>query len=61
MALLGGCKLRGNMGLGKACARNVLYYVICIITSKWDLSRIVEEVWNRCEEAIGLVPYHNLW
>ncbi len=45
----------------EACAGNVVCYVICTIVSKWDLSRIVEEAWKRCEKTIGLVPYHNLW
>jgi len=61
MALLGCCRLHGNMGLGEACVKNVACYVIYTVVSNWDLSRIVEEAWKRCEKAIGLVPYHNLW
>ncbi len=61
MALLGGCKLHGNMRLGKACVGNVVCYVIYTIASMWDLSRIVEEAWNRCEKVTRLVPYRNLW
>jgi hypothetical protein len=61
MALLGGCRLHGNMGLEEACVGNVVCYVICTIISKWDLSRILEKAWNRCEKTVGLVPYCNLW
>jgi hypothetical protein len=61
MALLSGCRLHGNTGLGKACVRDVVCYVICTIASKWDLSRIVEEAWNKCEKVTRLVPYRNLW
>jgi hypothetical protein len=61
MALLGGCRLHGNTGLGEACAGDVVYYVICTAASKWDLSRIVEKAWNRCEKVTRLVPYRNLW
>jgi hypothetical protein len=61
MALLGGCRLHGNMGLGEAYAGDVVCYVIYIVASKWDLSRIVEEAWNRCEKITRLVLYHNLW
>jgi hypothetical protein len=61
MALLGGCRLHGNMGLEEACVGNVVCYVICTIINKWDLSRILEEAWNRCEKTVGLVPYRNLW
>jgi hypothetical protein len=60
MALLGGCRLHGNTRLGKAYVGDVCY-VICIIANKWDLNRIVEEVWNRCEKITRLVPYCNLW
>jgi hypothetical protein len=61
MALLGICRLHGNMGLGEACVRNVVCYVIYIVASKWDLNKIVEKAWNRCEEVIELVPYCNFW
>jgi hypothetical protein len=36
-------------------------YVICTIASKWDLSKIIEEAWNRCEKVTRLVFYYNLW
>jgi hypothetical protein len=61
MALLGVCRLHGNMGLGEACVRNVVCYVIYIVASEWDLNKIVEEAWNRFDEATVLVPYYNFW
>ncbi len=54
MALLGGCRLHGNMGLGEACVRVVMCYVICTAIGKWDFNKIVEKkAWNRCEKQLG--------
>jgi hypothetical protein len=61
MALLGGCRLHGNTGLGKACVGDVVCYVVCTIASKWDLNKIIEEAWNSCEKVTRSVPYYNLW